>query len=186
MDGNEEKRRTRVSPKTNKPSFEEDKFYLPLQKYDLIIHQTLIISAFNVVDSSENIQNNGTGQAKLLGENMLELAPLTGTLTNIANTPIMQRIDLFRKKGDKNAIVGKLNVQLRLLNEIIVPEDIKEKTLNDQTQLLPEMDFTKKFIWRLRIDVRSAIHLPFNKTTENNLPSAYVEVGWTMYENFLH
>ena len=183
LDGNEEKRRTRVSPKTNKPSFEEDKFYLPLQKYDLIIHQTLIISAFNVVDSSENIQNNGTGQAKLLGENMLELAPLTGTLTNIANTPIMQRIDLFRKKGDKNAIVGKLNVQLRLLNEIIVPEDIKEKTLNDQTQLLPEMDFTKKFIWRLRIDVRSAINLPFNKTTENNLPSAYVEVGWTMYEN---
>ena len=183
LDGNDEKRRTRVSKKTNKPSFEEDKFYLPLQKYDLIIHQTLIISAFNVVDSSENIQNNGTGQAKLLGENMLELAPLTGTLTNIANTPIMQRIDLFRKKGDKNAIVGKLNVQLRLLNEIIVPEDIKEKTLNDQTQLLPEMDFTKKFIWRLRIDVRSAINLPFNKTTENNLPSAYVEVGWTMYEN---
>ena len=183
LDGNDEKRRTRVSKKTNKPSFEEDKFYLPLQKYDLIIHQTLIISAFNVVDSSENIQNNGTGQAKLLGENMLELAPLTGSLTNIANTPIMQRVDLFRKKGDKNAIVGKLNVQLRLLNEIIVPEDIKEKTLNDQTQLLPEMDFTKKFIWRLRIDVRSAINLPFNKTTENNLPSAYVEVGWTMYEN---
>ena len=94
LDGNEEKRRTRVSKKTNTPSFEEDKFYLPLQKYDLIIHQTLIISAFNVVDSSENIQNNGTGQAKLLGENMLELAPLTGSLTNIANTPIMQRIDL--------------------------------------------------------------------------------------------
>ena len=84
--------------------------------------------------------------------------------------------------GDKNAIVGKLTVQLKLLNEIIVPDDIQEKTPNDQTQLLPAMDFTQNFVWRLRIFVRSAVNLPFNQTTENNLPSPYVEVGWTMYE----
>ena len=183
LDGNEEKRRTRVSKNTDSPSFEDNKFYLPLQHYDLIIHQALIFSAFNVVDSSNNRDKNGTGQAKLLGENKLELAPLTGDLTNIANAPITKNIELFRKRGDKNAVVGKLIVQLRLLNEIIVPDDIKEKTQNDQTQLLPEMDFTKKFIWRLRIDVRSAVNLPFNKTTEKNLPSSYVEIGWTMYEN---
>ena len=44
------------------------------------------------------------------------------------------------------------------------------------------MDFTQKFVWSLRVFVRSAVNLPFNKTTEMNLPSAYVEVGWTMYE----
>ena len=183
LDGNEEKRRTRVSAPTNKPNFEDNKFYLPLLPYDLIIHQSVIFSAFIVVDSSENINQDGTGQAKLLGENIVELAPLTGDLTNIANSPINQRVDLYRKMGDKNAVVGKLNIQLRLLNEIIVPEDIKEKTNNDMTQLLPEMDFTKKFVWRLRIDVRSAVNLPLNQTTENKMPSAYVEVGWTMYEN---
>ena len=182
LDGNDERRRTRVSETTANPSFEDNKFYLPLQEYDLLICQTLSFSAFIVVDSSDNINQNGTGQAKLLGENTLELAPLTGPLTNIANSPIKQRIELYRKMGDKNAIVGKLTVQLRLLNEIVVPDDIKEKTPNDQTQLLPAMDFTQKFVWRLRIFVRSAVNLPFNQTTEMNLPSAYVEVGWTMYE----
>ena len=182
IDGSDERRRTRVSDVSSTPSFDDNKFYLPLQEYDLLIHQALIFSAFIVVDSSENINKTGTGQAKLLGENTIELAPLTGALTNIANAPIKQRVELYRKMGDKNAIVGKLTVQLRLLNEIVVPEDIEEKTPNDQTQLLPAMDFTQNFVWRLRIFVRSAVNLPFNQTTENNLPSAYVEVGWTMYE----
>ena len=182
IDGSDERRRTRVSDLSSTPSFDDNKFYLPLQEYDLLIHQALIFSAFIVVDSSENINKTGTGQAKLLGENTIELAPLTGALTNIANAPIKQRVELYRKMGDKNAIVGKLTVQLRLLNEIVVPEDIEEKTPNDQTQLLPAMDFTQNFVWRLRIFVRSAVNLPFNQTTENNLPSAYVEVGWTMYE----
>ena len=182
LDGNDERRRTRVSDVTSTPSFEDNKFYLPLQEYDLLIHQALTFSAFIVVDSSENINKTGTGQAKLLGENTIELAPLTGALTNIANAPIKQRIELFRKMGDKNAVVGKLTVQLKLLNEIVVPDDIEEKTPNDQTQLLPAMDFTQNFVWRLRVFVRSAVNLPFNQTTENNLPSAYVEVGWTMYE----
>ena len=182
LDGNDERRRTRVSDVTSTPSFEDNKFYLPLQEYDLLISQTLIFSAFIVVDSSENINKTGTGQAKLLGESTLELAPLTGALTNIANAPINEEVKLFRQMGDKNAIVGKLKVSLKLLNEIVVPDDIEEKTPNDKTQLLPAMDFTQKFVWRLRVFVRSAVNLPFNKTTENNLPSAYVEVGWTMYE----
>ena len=183
LDGNEEKRRTRVSAPSATPTFEDNKFYLPLQSYDLVIHQALIFSAYIVVDSSDNVNKDGTGQAKLLGENILELAPLTGPLTNITNSPIKQRIELYRRKDDKNAIVGKLNIQLKLLNELVVPADVKEQQPNDETQLLPEMDFTRKFVWRLRVNVRSAINLPFNKTTEIRLPSPYVEVGWTMYEN---
>ena len=34
LDGNDEKRRTRVSDVTSTPSFEDNKFYLPLQEYD--------------------------------------------------------------------------------------------------------------------------------------------------------
>lgn len=136
-----------------------------------------------VVDSPSNIKKDGTGQAKLLGENILELAPLTGDLTNIAGTAVSQQIELYRKMGNTNAIVGKLNVRLRLINELIIPEDIKEQVPNDDTNLLPEMDFTRKFVWRMRVHVRSAINLPFNTTTEVKLPSTYVEIGWTMYEN---
>lgn len=151
--------------------------------YELVIHQAIIFSAFVVVDSSSNVDNDGTGQAKLLGENLLELAPLTPSLTNILDTPIKQRIELYRKMGDQNAVVGKLNISLKLIADLVVPEDLKEVSPNDETQLIPEMDFTKKFIWRLRCHVRSAINLPFNTTTETKLPSAYVEIGWTMYEN---
>ena len=37
------------------------------------------------------------------------------------------------------------------------------------------------FSWRIRAHIRSAINLPYNKNTESNLPSGYVEMGWTMY-----
>lgn len=182
LEGHDERRRTRVSELSAQPNFEDNKFYLPIDDFGFYIQQKLIFSAFIVVDSSENINKDGTGQAKLLGENVLDLAPLTGQLTNIANSPINQRIELYRKVSDKNAIVGKLNIQLRLLSEIIVPDDIQEKIQNDQTQLLPAMDFTKNFVWRLRVFVRSAVNLPFNQTTSGKLPSPYVELGWTMYD----
>lgn len=78
-----------------------------------MIHQAIIFSAYIVVDSSSNVNKDGTGQPKLLGEKILELAPLTGPLTNITDSPIKQRIELYRRKDDKNAIVGKLNIQLK-------------------------------------------------------------------------
>lgn len=126
---------------------------------------------------------DGKGQAKLLGENVIELAPLTSQLTNINDAPIRQRLDLFRKKGDSNVVVGRVNITLKLLAETLIPDDDLNRVPNDETHLLPEMDLTKEFVWRLRIDVRSAVNLPFNRTTESKLPSAYVEIGWTMYAN---
>ena len=183
LDGNDEKRRTRVSARTANPKFEDNKFYLPLQAYDLLINQTLVFSAFVVVDDQAYKAEEGTGQAKLLGENFLELAMYTNELTNIRGDPHKVIVELYRRVGSQNAIVGKLYVSLRLLDEVVVRDDLQEATLDDQTQLLPAMDFTRKFIWRLRVHVRSAVNLPFNTTTESKMPSAYVELGWTMYEN---
>jgi hypothetical protein len=181
LEGYDDKRRTSVSSVSKSPNFTENKFYLPLKDYDLHINQRIIFCAYVIIDRPENSDSQGTGQAKQLGENLLDLAPLTSSLTNINNHPVKQRIDLIRRQGEGNAIVGRLNLTLKLLSEAIVPDSELDEALNDGVHLLPEMDSIREFVWRLRVDVRSAVNLPFNRTTESKLPSAYVEVGWTMY-----
>jgi hypothetical protein len=183
LDGNSEKRRTDVSDPSKAPTFKNNKFYLPLDYYDLVINQRLHFGAFVVIDRPEQIEKEGTGQAKLLGENILELASLTDKLTNLNEAPIKQRLDVLRRQNDNNAIVGRLNITLKLLAEAIISDDRFQQVSNDHVSLIPELDATKDFTWRLRVDVRSAINLPFNRTTEDKLPSAYIELGWTMYEH---
>jgi hypothetical protein len=39
------------------------------------------------------------------------------------------------------------------------------------------------FAWRLRVDVRSAIDLPLNRVVPSGLPTSYIELGWTLYDN---
>jgi hypothetical protein len=36
------------------------------------------------------------------------------------------------------------------------------------------MDLTTDFNWRVRLDIRSAVNIPFNRTSESRLPSCYV------------
>ena len=40
------------------------------------------------------------------------------------------------------------------------------------------MDIRSDFAWRIRAEIRSAVNLPYNRTTDSQLPSAYVEFGW--------
>lgn len=196
LDGDGEKRRTKVSEKEKKPKFENsNKFYLPLKNYQLMINQQLIFGAFTVVDHPENnvksssnslnINNNnisGKGKAQLLGEAILELAPLTKDLVNIQEIPVKQRLEFLRRQGDNIAVVGRMNITLHLLAQQIENDDeLIETGYNDGVRLLPNMDILQNFVWRMRVDVRSAVNLPFNHTTESKLPSCYVEMGWTMY-----
>jgi hypothetical protein len=146
-----------------------------------MINQRIQFASFIVIDRPENIDKEGSGKAQLLGENILELAPLTPSLTNINGTPVKTRLELMRKQGDNNVVVGRLNVTIKLLAEAIVPDDLQEQANNDAQHILPEMDITRNFVWRLRMDVRSAVNLPMNRTTESKLPSPYIELGWTMY-----
>lgn len=171
-----------MSDKSATPQF-DDIFYLPLTDYSLVPHQRLIVSAFVVVDTSNNVPENGAGQAKHLGEGIIELAALTDKLTNIPEQPVTTDVDLIRKINAQNAIVGKLTLKLRLRYEIVEPKDIEKVIPNDEMNLLPEMDFSHKFVWRLRIHIRSAVNLPSTSTSVSMLPSAYIEGGWTMYAN---
>ncbi len=45
------------------------------------------------------------------------------------------------------------------------------------------MDIRTDFAWKIRANIRSAVNLPYNRTTETQLPSAYVEMGWAMYNH---
>ena len=43
------------------------------------------------------------------------------------------------------------------------------------------MDIRTNFAWRLRAHIRAAVNLSYNRTTESQLRSPYVELSWTMY-----
>lgn len=192
LDDNGEKQRTEICKMSKNPEFKNNKFYLELKNYQLIINQRVILALFVVVDapgtnmnsSNKNLNNEAKGVAKMLGECILDLAPLTKNLTDINEVPVTQSLEFRRRIGDQDAVVGKFNVSLRLIGEKIEPDDEQIQTgINDGVQLLPEMDVVRNFVWRMRVDVRSGINLPFNRTTEGGLPSYYVEMGWTMYPN---
>jgi hypothetical protein len=180
MDGDSEKRRTDVSEPSRNPTFSNSKFYIPLEAYDLVIRQRIHFGAFIVLDRAEDV---GEGSAKLLGETILDLSTLTERLTNLNNMAIKQKVDVVRRQGDNNAVVGRLNLSLKLLADTIIPDDGFKQVVNDHASLLPEFDVTENFKWRLRTEIRSAINLPFNRTSESKLPSAYIEMGWTMYQH---
>ena len=149
--------------------------------YSLAPHQRLYVSAFVVVDSSNKAPENGSGKAKYLGESIIELSSLTEKLTNIPEHPIIEDVELCRKVNDQNAIVGKVTLQMRLRYDIVQPRDIDKVISNDEMHLLPEMNFIRSFIWRLRIHVRSGVNLPSQGNDVASLPSAYIEGAWTLY-----
>ncbi len=64
---------------------------------------------------SKKDKEQGQGQASLLGENTIDLAPMTPDLTNLKGVAVRQKIELLRNQGDTNLIVGILNVSFKLL-----------------------------------------------------------------------
>jgi len=64
---------------------------------------------------SKKDKDQGLGQASLLGENVVDLAPMTPDLTNLKNLPVRHKIDLVRKQGDTNLIVGRLILSFKLV-----------------------------------------------------------------------
>ena len=113
---------------------------------------------------------NKQGQARLLGECDVDLGPLTPSLTDISGTGVRQMLKFTRNQGDKQVTVGRFVVLLKLVGEESIPiEEDKEKqwtTLNksDIFHPLPQNDPTMDFNWRLRVDIRSGVDMPLNRT----------------------
>lgn len=123
---------------------------------------------------------NKQGQARLLGECTVELGPLTPSLTDISGTGVRQMLKFTRNQNEKSVTVGRFIVLLKLVGEQSIPiEDDKEKqwkSLNksDIFHTLPQNDPNMEFNWRLRVDVRSGVDMPLNRSTKSGLPTCFV------------
>ena len=62
-------------------------------------------------------KSNNSGDAKILGENVLKLGPLTSELTNLNGMPTKINFELLRneKDSDNGVVVGRLSLSLRLM-----------------------------------------------------------------------
>lgn len=118
---------------------------------------------------------------------------MTAPLTDISGTGVKQHVKFIRQqfnqndKEPKEVTVGKCVLNLKLVGEQLFPidqqVDLKPLEENDIFHPLPVSDPFMDFIWRLRIDIRSAVDLPLNRSTPTGLPSSFVEVGWVLYKD---
>ena len=95
---------------------------------------------------------------------------------------IKHSFNLFKQKIDKQIeIVGKLFVSFRISTQESYKNNSIKFVENDDFHILPEMDNSIPYSWRIRVILRSAINLKSNKFNPGILPSAYVEIGWTQF-----
>ena len=127
------------------------------------------------------------GQARLLGDWVLELGPLIPSLTDIHGIGVRRALEFSRTKDGSEVTVGRFTVLLKLVGEYMTQYPGLEgtnltgpKKSFGEIHLLPPED--SNFKWRIRADIRAAIDFPLNRVTPGGLPSWYVEIGWSLYE----
>lgn len=64
---------------------------------------------------NENTDIEGGGSIKLLGEHVINLAALTDKLLNLTGAPVKSQIELYRRKGENDIVVGRLAISMRLI-----------------------------------------------------------------------
>ena len=123
------------------------------------------------------------GEARIIGESILELGPLTAHLTEISGSGIRQPLRFTRNKNGKEQMVGKFVVMLKLVNEGQMPQEeekFHKADVSDIFHQLPNSDPT--IDWRVKCDIRCGVDLPLNRNTKTGLPTCFVELGWTLYD----
>ncbi|EAR89988.1 C2 domain protein (macronuclear) [Tetrahymena thermophila SB210] len=186
-----EKRRTDISACVSNPVFTASTFVIPLRQYRIDYGERIHFAAFVVMDRTENelgIKDlDNKGQARLLGECILDMGPITAALQDIGGTGVRQSLKFTRISGEKEVTVGRFIVNLKLVGEQVIPVtnqlDIKPLEKEDIFHELPKSDPFFEFSWRVRVDIRSATDLPLNRVNPSGLPTTFVEVGWTLYDN---
>ena len=119
------------------------------------------------------------GQARLLGECVLELGPLTEALTDISQTGVRQLLKFTRIQNGKQVTVGRFIVQLKVVSGEEMPLDdtqkhIAQKLDQEIFHALPHSQMKKDFGWRVKVDVRCGVDMPLNRTTSSSLPTTFV------------
>lgn len=188
LGGDGEKRRTDVSAAVTNPIFSANTFYLPITAEEMVDDPRLHFACFTVTDRKENAADyEQKGQARLLGDCLLELGPLIPSLTDIHGIGVRRALEFCRTRDGSEVTVGRFTVLLKLVGEYMTQYPGLEgtnltgpKKALGEMHLLPPED--SNFKWRIRADIRAAIDFPLNRVTPGGLPSCYVELGWSMYE----
>lgn len=177
LDGQTEKRRTDVSARVKNPVFTANMFFLPLPSNRIELNQRLLFAVFVVTEREGDL---GRGQARLLGECVLELGPLAAALTDVRGAGIRQHLRFIRTQEGKQVTVGRFLVQLKLIPQGEMPE-IDPRAEDLLYHPLPVPDPGAEFVWRVRVDFRCALDVPMSTTASSSLPSPYLEFGWSHY-----
>jgi hypothetical protein len=176
LEGADDKRRTDVSARVKNPIFTNAAFYLPLPHERIELNMKLLFGAF-ILSNREGTSDQGKGQARLLGESVLELGPLTPALTDVRGAGVRQHLRFTRQQDGKTVTVGRFLVNLRLVGEEVMPS-IQEDTNRSYVHPLPVADPQADFSWRIRVDFRAALEVPLNVGV---LPSTFFTFGWSQY-----
>lgn len=177
LDGQTEKRRTDVSARVKNPVFTANLFFLPLPSNRIELNQRLLFAVFVVTEREGDL---GRGQARLLGDCVLELGPLAAALTDVRGAGIRQHLRFIRTQDGKQVTVGRFLVQLKLIPQGEMPE-VDPRSEDLLYHPLPVPDPGAEFVWRVRVDFRCALDVPMSTTASSSLPSPYLEFGWSHY-----
>ena len=108
----------------------------------------------------------------------MELGPLTHLLTDISGTGSRQLLKFTRTQNGKQVTVGRFMVQLKLVGEDQLPanEDRHFIQLHDNSifHQLPQSTQKHEFSWRIKVDIRSGVDMPLNRSTHSSLPTCFV------------
>ena len=176
LEGEQEKRRTDISERVNNPQFLARTFFLPLRTSRIELNMRLIFQAFVV--TVRDGEPKERGQARLLGECAIDLSPLVPALTDIRGGGTKQHLRFVRTLEGQTTTVGRFLVTLKVIANQLAPSEAEPL---DIFHALPSPDAFREFMWRVRVDFRSATDVPLNGTSASGLSSPYMEFGWSHY-----
>lgn len=114
LESSNEKQRSEVSDLKAKPKFANSTFYLTFPEKRMDFNTKLLIAAFVVTDwdGSEELKK---GQARLLGETILELQPMAYSLGNPLGQGAHGSLKFMRTQENKEITVGRYNIFLKVV-----------------------------------------------------------------------
>lgn len=177
LDGESEKRRTDISERLSNPVFLAKTFLLTLPSNRIELNMRLIFQVY-VVTVREG-EPKEKGQARLLGDCVLELAPLAPVLTDVKGAGTRQHLKFIREHEGQVVTIGRFLVTLRM----IPLQDVPIQVVGDMDIFhpLPAVDPFRPFLWRVKVDFRAGYDIPMNSMSFTGLPSTYMEFGWSHY-----
>lgn len=99
-------------------------------------------------------------------------------MTDISGTGARQLLKFSRLQNGREVTVGRFMVQLKLVgdDQLPVTEDRHFIQLHDNQifHQLPQSTQKLNFGWRIKVDVRSGVDMPLNRTTSTGLPTCFV------------